>query len=355
MRIKRKWRHNNRKAIRKIGQLTARRIKVITFLLVVAIGLAVGLNEKNADRSNNGNAIIESKTDENNTGPLTSNREGNRNDEDNAAPIKPVSATDFDVTHIPSYSSAPYIEINCNVPFFSDDDIAKAYKSFEYYSPLDELGRCGMAVASVGVDLMPTAERGDIGMIRPTGWHTVRYDEIVEGKYLYNRCHLIGYQLCGENSNIENLITGTRELNTIGMLPFEDMIADYVQETRNHVLYRVTPMFEGENLLATGVLMEACSVEDGGETVRFNVFCYNSQPGISIDYLDGSSKIIADKEPQLSKSENPPPTQAVESTQANEQTYILNKNTKRFHYPWCASVDNMAEKTKLRQQNLEIA
>ena len=162
--------------------------------------------------------------------------------------------------------------------------------SFESYSELDSLGRCGVAYACASTDTMPTEERGTIGQIKPTGWHTVKYD-CVDGKYLYNRCHLIGYQLTGENANTKNLITGTRYLNVEGMLPFENMVAEYVEETGNHVMYRVTPHFEGTNLLASGVQMEAYSVEDDGEGVCFNVYVYNAQPGITIDYKNGDSRL----------------------------------------------------------------
>lgn len=193
----------------------------------------------------------------------------------------------IDINEIPSYSGSPYVEINNNVPDFEESD--KTVKSFEEYSQFDSLGRCGTAFAIVGTDIMPTEERGRIGMVKPTGWHTIKYD-IVDGKYLYNRCHLIAYQLTGENANEENLITGTRYMNVEGMLPFENMVADYVKETGNHVLYRVEPVFEGDNLLASGVHMEAESVEDNGKGISFNVYVYNVQPGITIDYRTGESK-----------------------------------------------------------------
>lgn len=194
----------------------------------------------------------------------------------------------INLENIPEYSGEAYVYINDNVPNFSDEE--KALESFEYYSPLDNLGRCGVAFANVSKDTMPTEERGSIGNIEPSGWHTVRYD-IVSGKYLYNRCHLIGYQLTGENANAENLITCTRYMNATTMLQFEDEVAAYVEETGNHVLYRVTPYFEGDNLVATGVEMEAYSIEDNGEGISFNVFVYNVQPGIIIDYATGDSKL----------------------------------------------------------------
>lgn len=189
---------------------------------------------------------------------------------------------------LPEYSDSPYVIVNNNEPFFTENDMTA--DSFEYYGELDELGRCTVAYASVGKDLMPTEKRGSIGSVKPTGWHTVKYD-IVDGKYLYNRCHLIGYQLTAENANKNNLITGTRYLNVDGMLLFENMVADYIKETNNHVLYRVTPIFTGDNLLADGVLMEAESVEDNGEGISYNVFCYNVQPGVKIDYVTGDSSL----------------------------------------------------------------
>lgn len=196
------------------------------------------------------------------------------------------------VAELPEYDGQPYLVIGENQPEFTDEE--KIEESFERYSELDSLGRCGVAYANVGRDLMPTKKRGSIGRVKPTGWHTVKYD-IVEGKYLYNRCHLIGYQLTAENANEKNLITGTRYMNMEGMLPFENMVADYVKETNNHVLYRATPVFEGNNLLAKGVQMEAYSVEDGGSGICFNVFIYNVQPGIYIDYETGDSERVKER------------------------------------------------------------
>ena len=201
---------------------------------------------------------------------------------------------------------------------------------------------------------MPTEERGSIGMVKPTGWHTVRYDDLVDGKYLYNRCHLIGYQLTGENANTKNLITGTRYLNIEGMLPFENMVADYIQETNNHVLYRVTPIFEGNNLLANGVLMEGYSVEDKGAGISYCVFAYNVQPGIEIDYATGESKLSdgVKQDEQKPATVTPTPSQEPEKqepttgSEASQADYILNTNTKKFHYPTCSSVNDMKEKNK---------
>lgn len=234
-----------------------------------------------------------------------------------------------------SYNGKPYAVINDNNPDFTEADMTTA--SFESYGELDGLGRCTTAFANIGKELMPTEKRGSIGEVKPTGWQTVKYDN-VDGKYLYNRCHLIGYQLTGENVNVKNLITGTRYLNVEGMLPFENMVADYIKETGNHVLYRVTPVFSGDNLVASGVHMEAESVEDNGDGILFNVYCFNAQPGIAIDYATGDShqddSIVAD----ASKS-----TTAAE---ANVQTYVLNTNTKKFHKESCNSAKSMDTSNK---------
>ena len=190
------------------------------------------------------------------------------------------------MTEIPAYDGTPYAAVNGNVPGFTEEDLTT--EAFELYSELDSLGRCGVAYANICQELMPTEKREDIGRIKPTGWQSVQYDN-VDGRSLYNRCHLIGFQLAGENANEKNLITGTRYMNVDGMLPFENLVADYVKETGNHVLYRVTPVFEGTELVARGVQMEAMSVEDGGEGVYFNVYAYNVQPGIGIDYATGDN------------------------------------------------------------------
>lgn len=194
----------------------------------------------------------------------------------------------YNIEEIPEYTEESYIIINNNEPNF--DDLSKKEVSFEVYSELDHIGRAGQAYASLGIELMPTEERKSINSVKPSGWHTVKYD-IVDGKYLYNRCHLIGFQLAGENANKNNLITCTRYMNTEGMLEFENEVAEYIRNTNNHVLYRVTPMYEGNNLVAKGVQMEAYSIEDNGEGVKFNVFVYNVQPGINIDYETGESSL----------------------------------------------------------------
>lgn len=271
---------------------------------------------------------------------------------ESSAPTEITTASSFSLSDVPAYSGKAYISVNGNVPYFTAAELTTT--SFETYSDLDTLGRCGVTYACIGQDLMPTKERGSIGMVKPTGWHTVRYDDLVDGKYLYNRCHLIGYQLTGENANTQNLITGTRYLNIEGMLPFENMVADYIQETNNHVLYRVTPIFEGNNLLANGVLMEGYSVEDKGAGVSYCVFAYNVQPGIEIDYATGESKLAdsAQQEEQKTATVTPTPSPEPEKqepatgSEASQADYILNTNTKKFHYPTCSSVNDMKEKNK---------
>lgn len=252
------------------------------------------------------------------------------------------TGTAFDIKSIPAYSGKAYIAVNDNNPYFTESELTT--KSFEKYAPLDSLGRCGVAYANVGIDIMPTEKRGSIGMVKPSGWHSIKYEN-VDGKYLYNRCHLIGYQLSAENANTSNLITGTRYLNIQGMLQFENMVADYVKETKNHVLYRVTPIFEGNNLLASGVLMEGYSVEDDGAGICYNVYCYNVQPGIKINYATGDSEAEEGAAQYGSSAVVTKP-----STQTNNSprtTYIGNKNTKKFHYLDCSSVDQMKDSNKV--------
>lgn len=252
-------------------------------------------------------------------------------------PSTSEAAPAIDLSNIPAFSGEPYVAINDNIPDFTDADLTSS--SFEKYSSLDSLGRCGIAYACIGTDLMPTEDRGSIGQVKPSGWHTVKYD-CVDGKYLYNRCHLISYQLTAENANENNLITGTRYLNVEGMLPFENIVADYIKETGNHVLYRVTPIFEGNNLVASGVQMEAKSVEDNGEGILYNVYCYNSQPGVGINYatgdswLDGETTESQDSISQSGSSEN------------SKVTYILNTNSYKFHVSSCSSINQMSESNK---------
>lgn len=248
----------------------------------------------------------------------------------NTAITAAPQAEHFEYAAVPAYAGEPYAVVNGNQPFFTEEDMSPIQE--ESYAVLDDLGRCGVATALVSPRTLPTEERGSIGMVRPSGWQTVRYS-FVDGQYLYNRCHLIGYQLTAENANTQNLITGTRYLNTEGMLPFENQVADYVEETGRPVLYRVTPVFIGEELVARGVLMEALSTEDNGAGVRFCVFCYNVQPGVAIDYADGSStEAAATPTPQQTSEAGP--------------VYILNTSTKKFHKPGCQSVQDMSEKNK---------
>ena len=272
---------------------------------------------------------------------------------------------EFSLFDVPGYTGSPYVAVNGNVPYFTDDDLTEV--SFESYSDLDSLGRCGVAYASVSTDTMPTEKRGSIGEVKPTGWVNVKYD-FVDGKYLYNRCHLIGYQLTAENANEKNLITGTRYFNVQGMLPFENLTADYVKETGNHVLYRVTPIFEGDNLVASGVLMEAESVEDEGDGVLFCVYVYNVQPGVTIDYATGKSELAKDGSTGSSQSGSTSDTGKTSGTSSagnnssgasggtgktdagtsgkESGTYILNTKTMKFHRPDCDSVKNIKSENR---------
>lgn len=241
---------------------------------------------------------------------------------------------EWDGIYVPEWDgNAAWVELEGNDPRFAPSDLSRT-DPFEDYAELDALGRCGVAYANVCLDLMPTEARGDIGSVRPSGWHTVKYNDLVSGNYLYNRCHLIGFQLAGENANPLNLITGTRYLNIDGMLDFENMIDDYVEETSNHVLYRVTPVFVGDELVARGVAMEAYSVEDGGEGVKFFVFAYDAQPGIGIDYATGESWRLD------GKSES-------EIVDGPAMPFVLNVKSGKFHLPSCQYADGMAEANRL--------
>ena len=255
------------------------------------------------------------------------------------------TATPVDLSSIPAYSGNAFVTINNNKPSFGSAELTT--KGYEKYSPLDSLNRCGVAIASCGKEIMPGAneERGSISSIKPSGWNQAKYDGI-SGGWLWNRCHLIGWQLSAENANRENLITGTRYMNISGMLPFENMVADYIRETGNHVAYRITPIYKGNNLVCSGVQMEAYSIEDSGEGIEFNVYCYNVQPGININYADGSSSSQSGSNNTTSSSK--PTTSVEENTNVNENTgstkYVLNTNTKKFHYPSCGSAGRIAAK-----------
>lgn len=286
-----------------------------------------------------------------------------RSDDSKQKVVHTGTASAFNAADVPAYSGKPYTAVNNNEPYFTSDNLTT--EAFENYSELDALGRCGVAYANVCLETMPTEKRGSISEVKPTGWHSVKYDN-VDGKSLYNRCHLIGYQLTAENANQQNLITGTRYLNVDGMLPFENMVADYVKETDNHVLYRVTPIFTGDNLVADGVLMEGYSVEDEGDGICFCVYAYNVQPGITIDYATGDSWLSSEKGNSDSSSggnsavsqsaadksgtqQAAVQTESVKETSAPVSTgteYILNTNTKKFHYPSCSSVKQMKASNK---------
>ena len=240
-----------------------------------------------------------------------------------------------------------FITLNDNVPYFTDDEKATT-KAYEKYSELDSLGRCGVVIACIGRELMPKAdeERGSISSVTPSGWEQAKYDtKLVDGGYLYNRAHLIGWQLTAENANERNLITGTRYFNVDGMLPFENLVADYVKETGNHVMYRVTPDFEGNNLVATGVTMEAYSVEDNGDGIQFCVYVYNFQPGILIDYSTGKSRLDDGTEIPDNSTENGEKDDTG-TGESGEMTYILNTSSKKFHDPDCAGAKTMKESNK---------
>lgn len=236
---------------------------------------------------------------------------------------------------IPAYDGKAYVAINNNEPFFTDSDMTTT--AFENYSDLDSLGRCGVAYANICKDIMPTEERGKIGMIKPSGWHTVKYD-VIKDRYLYNRCHLIGYQLAGENANPKNLITGTRYLNVEGMLPFENLVADYVNNTGNHVLYRVTPMFSGSNLVANGVLIEAKSVEDNGGGILFNVYCYNVQPGVGINYENGDSWLDGTTGSASSGSDSSAAENSAADSSNSETMVHITATGKKYHRAGCRTL-----------------
>nr|WP_296065069.1 DNA/RNA non-specific endonuclease [uncultured Mediterraneibacter sp.] len=261
--------------------------------------------------------------------------------EDHSAEEKGLDSESYvTVDDVPAYSGEPYVEVNDNQPEFTEEELTTV--SYEDYSELDELGRCQTAEACIGQDLMPTEARESISSVKPTGWKNKSYDT-VDGGYVYNRCHLIGYQLTGENANEENLITGTRYMNVEGMLPFEDEVAAYIKETDNHVMYRVTPVFERDDLIASGVQMQAESVEDDGAGISFNVYVYNVQPYVVIDYKTGENwegDEIAEPEGKWADG-----TEA-EPSDTKEQMYILNKNTKKFHKPECSGAKKIKAKNK---------
>ncbi|MGM9960725.1 MAG: DNA/RNA non-specific endonuclease [Allobaculum sp.] len=248
--------------------------------------------------------------------------------------ILPITLAD-----IPAYSGQPYVEINNNVPYFEENE--KTTTAFQHYFDLDDLGRVTLAYGSLGQEIMPEEERGDISSVHPTGWVQNRYDFIKDGQALYNRSHLIAFSLSGQNANPKNLMTGTRYMNTKGMQPFEMRTLDFIKETDMHVMYQVTPMFDGNNLVADGVLIQAKSVEDNGKGLSFNVFCYNVQPGVEINYATGDNRASDDAATTTSQSSG-----NAGAADAVAQDYVLNTNSHKFHRPDCESVDDMSAKNR---------
>ncbi len=312
----------------------------IVFAVLVAFFALLGFNEETNETSNaNYISVSSSETEKNDATSVfdtSTTISSTKESIYNATSNNDLTKSNFvALKNIPNYSGSPYVVVNNNNPFFTESE-KKINNCFEEYSSLDGYGRCGTAFACIGFETMPTQDRGSIGQVKPSGWHTIKYD-CVDGKYLYNRCHLIGYQLTAENANEKNLITGTRYLNIDGMLPFENMVADYVKETSNHVLYRVTPLFDGNNLLANGVLMEAWSLEDKGAGICFNVFCYNVQPGININYSNGDSSLKENSETNKAQTttkkyitENETTTRVIK--ESNSKTVYRTPTGKRYHY-----------------------
>lgn len=378
-----------------------RKSKMLCLILTLFLLMTGCSNASNtANNNTNGDKLLETELYLASTEQNTENNAASNEEPTNEA----ASDNKISMADIPDYSGEPYIEINSNIPFFSEEDKQRT-DAFENYSELDALGRCGVAYANICKELQPTEERGSIGQVKPSGWHTVKYNGYVEGNYLYNRCHLIGYQLAGENANEKNLITGTRYMNCDGQLPFEDEVDDYVDKTGNHVLYRVTPIFGDDNLVAYGVLTEAYSVEDKGQGVQFCVYCYNVQPGIEIDYKTGESKMIdgytgeyststyfktkkvksyavnngtendsnkdINKDTGKTASEDtstssavPEENNAVAETDNGtnnevsndvsiESKYIANTSTKKFHVSTCKYVKSMSEDNKLYSESYD--
>ena len=339
-----------------------RKVKTVMRILICAVmmcffGCTYSVNETSTEQTDR---ATEEQTVDEKTIPAVSEDDSHKENTDDKTEISEATTESSVSTELvyPEYSGEAYIELNDNVPLFTDEE-KDSTEAFESYSNLDRLGRCGVAFANICPELMPAEERGSIGDIRPSGWHTVKYPDLIEDNYLYNRSHLIAYSLAGENANEKNLITGTRFLNQETMQIFELRVLDYVRGTGNHVLYRVTPVFEGDNLLASGVQMEAWSVEDCGKRICFNVYCYNVQPGIEIDYATGESKVADDVD--IVSAADTTEEQTVETTEVSssgtnsvgssdfenqEMTFILNTNSKKIHLPDCRSVGDMAEHNK---------
>ncbi|MDO4663912.1 MAG: DNA/RNA non-specific endonuclease [Erysipelotrichaceae bacterium] len=278
------------------------------------------------EQSTTSNSISEEQSAQSSTSAIQSQEDQQPN------PAKlPITLAD-----IPEYSGQPYVEINGNVPYFEENE--KTTTAFQHYFELDELGRVTMAYGSLGQEILPEEERGDISSIHPTGWVQNRYECIKDGQALYNRCHLIAFSLSGQNANPKNLMTGTRYMNVKGMQPFESRTLDFIRKTNKHVMYQVTPLFEGDNLVANGVLMQAKSVEDDGQGLSFNVFCYNVQPGICINYRTGENW-LEQGQAETSQTNNPQSDQQA-------QDYVLNTRSHKFHDPSCDSVDDMSQRNR---------
>ena len=328
-----------------------------SLLLFSGCGSTQSTDNNNAETITSAGAVTQTQEESGSTNVSDASDTGDANADAGAdIALQSQSDTSYVLSEVPAYSGSPYVVLENNEPDFTENDLTA--EAFETYSNLDSLGRCQVAYANICKELMPTEERGRIGMIKPSGWHTVKYNDLIDGNYLYNRCHLIGYQLAGENANEKNLITGTRYLNVQGMLPFEDEVADYVKSTGKHVLYRVTPIFQGEELVARGVEIEAKSVEDNGSGVKFHVYCYNVQPGIGIDYATGDSWRQDDGEVNTTAESSAANANAGTSAQANTavntqsdagaqtETYILNQNTKKFHKSSCSSVKTIKDSNR---------
>lgn len=347
---------------------------VIAFILVIAVALGGGdsvptdsssetdissaITDSVTDNGSREEADVQSPDGTTSSGGVTDASSGGGSGNSGGNVGGSVSGSGgVNISSVPAYSGSAYVAINNNVPTFSSSELTTV--GYERYSALDSLGRCGVAIASCGREIMPaeSEERGDISSIKPSGWVQAKYD-IVSGKYLYNRCHLIGWQLSAENANSKNLITGTRYMNTEGMLPFENMIADYIDETGNHVAYRVTPVYNGNNLVASGVQLEAYSVEDDGEGICFNVYVYNVQLGVTINYATGSSYLTDSGSTTTTTESGATGTTApiiTTSPATNSSFYVLNTSSKKFHYPDCSSVgrmspNNYAESTQSRDE-----
>lgn len=306
-------------------------IRLLTILctMLITIFAMTGCNNTSInDMANKINDKYSATTESPSDKPSSSDKSDNNTSSDGSL----ITTTGFDLSKIPEFNNSPIYEYNDNKPLFTSDEITS--KAYENYADLDNLGRVQTAMACLGEETLPTSSRGDINSVTPTGWKQKKYDTIKDGGYLYNRCHLIAHELAGEDANEKNLATGTRYMNVSGMLPYENLVRAYIDDTGNHVMYRVTPMFIGEELVCRGVLIEAYSVEDNGEGIKFCIYCYNNQPGITIDYTTGESHLSTDTSTKD------------DDVNITSDTYILNTKNKVVHKPTCSSVDKMSESNK---------